>query len=82
MTHNGNNHLAVKVLGIIFGILVMIGGWVYGGLQSAAVHRIEVVETKIEKHETRINTNERGLAVIEVQLKEINKKLDTLLSQH
>jgi len=72
----------VKVLGIIFGILVTIGGWVYGGLQAAAVHRIEVVETKIEKYEERINTNERGLDVIEVQLREINKKLDTLLSQH
>jgi hypothetical protein len=82
MTHNGNGQLTMKILGIVFGILMLIGGWVWGSLNYAAVHRIDVVEAKLEKHDTRINANERALAVIETQLKEINKKLDKLLDQH
>ena len=82
MTHGGNGQLTMKVLGIIFGVLILIGGWVWGSLNYAAVHRIDTVEQKVEKHDTRLNNHDTSLAVIETQLKEINKKLDKLLDQH
>jgi F0F1-type ATP synthase membrane subunit b/b' len=81
MIHSGNNQLTMKVLGIIFAVLILIGGWVWGSLNYAAVHRIDTVELKVDKHETRLGEHDTSLAVIETQLKEINKKLDKLLGQ-
>jgi phage shock protein A len=72
----------MKVIGIICGVLMLLGGWVWGSLNYAAVHRIDTVEQKVEKHETRLGAHDTSLAVIETQLEEINKKLDKLLNRN
>ena len=82
MTHGGNSQLTMKVLGIIFGVLMLVGGWVWGSLNYAAVHRIDAVEQKVEKHGIRLSNHDTSLAVIETQLEEINKKLDKLLDRN
>ncbi len=80
MSNNGKT--AIQVMGVILGALITISGWIYATTKTDAARRVQTVEQKLEKHETRLSTNERSLAVIEVQLKEINKKLDTLLGQY
>lgn len=79
MSNNGKT--TIQITGVILAALITISGWVYATTKTDAARRVEMVEQKLEKYEERLNINERGLAVIEVQLKEINKKLDKLLDR-
>jgi len=78
---NNNGKTAIQITSIALAVLIAISGWIYATTKTDAARRVQSVEQKLEKHETRLNMNERGQAVIESQLGEINKKLDTLLNQ-
>jgi len=78
---NNNGRTAIQIMSIALAVLIAISGWIYATTKTDAARRVQATEQKLEKHETRLNINERGLAVIEVQLGEINKKLDKLLDQ-
>ena len=78
---NNNGRTAIQITSIALAVLIAISGWIYATTKTDAARRVQSVEQKLEKQETRLNMNERGLAVIESQLGEINKKLDTLLNQ-
>ena len=78
---NNNGKTAIQITSIALAVLIAISGWIYATTKTDAARRVQSVEQKLEKQETRLNMNERGLAVIESQLGEINKKLDTLLNQ-
>jgi len=78
---NNNGRTAIQITSIALAVLIAISGWIYATTKTDAARRVQSVEQKLEKHETRLNMNERGQAVIESQLGEINKKLDTLLNQ-
>ena len=76
-----NGRAAAQIIGVVLVALITISGWVYATTKADAARRVGAVELRADKHEERLNINEQGLAVIEVQLKEINKKLDKLLDQ-
>ena len=76
-----NGRVTVQIISIFLVALVAISGWVYATTKVDAARRVEAVELRVDKHGIRLDTSERNQAVIEVQLKEINKKLDRLLDQ-
>jgi len=79
MSNNGK--ITAQVISIVLVALIAISGWVYATTKVDAARRVEAVELRVDGHGVRLDTSERNQAVIEVQLKEINKKLDRLLDQ-
>ena len=78
---NGNGTMALRIVGIVAAAILSISGWVFGSMQIAQVRRVDEVIVKIEKHTDKIHILDGNQLVITEQLKEINKKLDTLIDK-
>ena len=78
---NGNGTMSLRIVGIVSAALLTISGWVFGSMQIAQVRRVDEVIVKMEKHTDKIHMLDRNQLVITEQLKEINKKLDTLIGK-
>ena len=78
---NGNGTMALRIVGIVAAAILSISGWVFGSMQIAQVKRVDGVIVKVEKHTDEIHVLDRNQFVIVEQLKEINKKLDTLIDK-
>ena len=72
----------LKILGVIAGILMLIGGWVYAGIMSGYTRRIETLEVKADDNRNDINDLLIWRAHEEEWFKSINEKLDKLNKVH
>lgn len=72
------NKDVVKWIGIIMAVLITVGGWAWGGLQTAATERIHSIKARLILVESLVLELKIGYSVILEKLSSLGDKMDRL----